>query len=361
VTSDPARENNFNLIRMIAASAVLVSHSFALATGDAANEPLRASLGMTFGTIAVDIFFITSGFLVSESILRRGSMRQFMLARVLRIYPGLLVATLLTALACSVWFTTLSFAEFWRSPQTWKFIAKNATLVAPSGIEYRLPFTFVGNPWSKADGEGGSVNSSLWTLPLELRMYIALVLAFGLVRLVQRTRVMSFELRTGLRTLCAALGVTALPLDVFTTVAGRHDLTLHLFTMFFVGAALQYFGVRRHLRAGLALALGAAIVAAAFVSRPLFSALYTVSLAYVVLAVAYLPRGPWLRFNRLGDYSYGTYIYAFPVQQAVAFWWPGIGPWGMTALALPVTLALAVASWRWVEKPALAFKPQPQV
>ncbi|WP_372340911.1 acyltransferase family protein [Paraglaciecola sp.] len=57
------RDNNFNLIRFIAACLVLFSHSFALVLGGGLHEPLRGFLNMTLGTIAVDIFFITSGFL----------------------------------------------------------------------------------------------------------------------------------------------------------------------------------------------------------------------------------------------------------------------------------------------------------
>ena len=88
------RDNNFNLIRIIAALAVLVTHSFALATGTSAAEPFQKTLGMTIGSIAVDIFFITSGFLVTGSLLTRKSFIdfiEFVWARVLRIFPALLV------------------------------------------------------------------------------------------------------------------------------------------------------------------------------------------------------------------------------------------------------------------------------
>ena len=67
------RDNNFNLIRMAAALAVLVSHAFALAIGKSAAEPFQALLGMTMGSIAVDVFFLTSGFLVTASLLSRES------------------------------------------------------------------------------------------------------------------------------------------------------------------------------------------------------------------------------------------------------------------------------------------------
>lgn len=349
------RDNNFNLIRIVAATMVLASHSFALATGSAQNEPLRTTLGMTFGTIAVDIFFVTSGYLVGQSIARSGSLKLFAIARILRIYPGLLVALFITSLACSIWFTSYGWREFWSSSQTWKYLIKNSTLAFPSGIEYLLPGTFVGNPWSKP--MGGSVNSSLWTLPLELQMYVLLAIGYACVRFAKNRWHANWHLRDGLRRTLVCVAGIAVPLDLYTTVTGFHDLQLHLFTMFFIGAALRFVDVKRALRIGPAIVLLTTIVCLALLDRRLFAVAYILGVAYVVLAAAYLPGGFLRRYNRLGDYSYGTYIYAFPVQQAVAYWWRGITPWEMTAVALPVTLLLAVLSWHLVEKKALALKP----
>ena len=102
------RDNNFTLIRFIAASLVLFSHSFALSVGTASAEPLHTSLHITFGQIAVDVFFLTSGFLVTASLLARGSIKTFAKARCLRIYPGLIVAVLLTTLVIGWRFTVLT-------------------------------------------------------------------------------------------------------------------------------------------------------------------------------------------------------------------------------------------------------------
>jgi len=90
------RDNNFNLVRLAAATAVVVSHSFALATGDPAAEPLWSTLGITLGGLAVVAFFMTSGYLVGGSLLSNGQPIRFAVARALRIYPGLWVALLLT-------------------------------------------------------------------------------------------------------------------------------------------------------------------------------------------------------------------------------------------------------------------------
>src|SRR4051812_37415672 len=89
------RDNNFNVIRLMAAFAVLVTHSFGMTTG---SEPLRSSLGLTWGVIAVNVFFLTSGFLVTSSLLGRNSALDFIWARVLRIYPALWLMLALTVL-----------------------------------------------------------------------------------------------------------------------------------------------------------------------------------------------------------------------------------------------------------------------
>jgi len=60
------------------------------------------------------------------------------------------------------------------------------------------------------------------------------------------------------------------------------------------------------------------------------------------------------RYNLFGDYSYGMYIYAFPVEQIVATTLQPTSPWVTIAISFPATLALAVFSWTWIEAPALA-------
>src|SRR4051812_37390900 len=92
------RDNNFNLIRVLAALAVLVTHSFTLALGTSDAEPFAHSLGMTPGGMAVDIFFVTSGFLVTASMLQRQNIIAFLWARALRIFPALWVMLIVTVL-----------------------------------------------------------------------------------------------------------------------------------------------------------------------------------------------------------------------------------------------------------------------
>jgi peptidoglycan/LPS O-acetylase OafA/YrhL len=77
---------------------------------------------------------------------------------------------------------------------------------------------------------------------------------------------------------------------------------------------------------------------------------------YIVLTVAYRTAGMFHLPRWWGDYSYGIYVYAFPVQQTLIALLAPMSSWLLFALATPLTTALAVASWHAVEKPALRLK-----
>lgn len=338
------RDNNFNLIRFLAAFAVLLSHSYALSTGDSSREPLRGWLGMSAGDVAVDVFFMTSGFLVTGSLIARQSVLSFATARALRIYPGLLLSIVVTIIAVGLWFSSQSLASFFLDRETWRYLAKNGTLV--TGIAYNLPGVFEFTPFRLA------VNGSLWSLPYELGMYALLAMAWLAVAIVR------LPLSKYFAGAVALILVLALGAEVGLLHVSRIEpLTWHLVAMFFAGSCLYLFRIRvpvdRRLFALLLLAL---IGASISTNKRAFAITYLFTMPYVVLYLSYVPGGLLRRFNRLGDYSYGTYIYAFPVQQMLAASVPGIGPLQMLGASFAITTILAVLSWHWIEKNALALK-----
>ena len=163
------RNNNLNLVRITAALAVLVTHSFALTLGPKA-EPLRQHLGTTLGTIAVDVFFVASGFLVTISLAKRQSILEFVMARALRILPALFAMLLLSVAVLGPAFTALPLADYFADRRVATYLVKGATLV--TGIEFELPGVFLRNPYPAV------VNGSLWTLPWEVAMYGLLLLVW---------------------------------------------------------------------------------------------------------------------------------------------------------------------------------------
>lgn len=337
------RDNNFNLLRFVAAMMVLVSHSFALATGKASAEPWHDQLGITPGSLAVDIFFVASGFLVTASLCLRGSVRQFILARALRIYPGLAVAVVSTTLVFGLFFSTLAFSDFIVQRDTWRYLIRNIVLLLPGGITWQLPGVFENHI------SGTAVNGSLWTLPEEVRVYLVLCAAWvgiGFFRGSQHRLIGLAALALAIAGLAWHFGTRG---DASLTGAPR------LMAMFFAGSAI--YAWRNFIPASWPLFAGLlAVTLMATWDREVFGVVWLFTLPYLVLFFALVPAGPIRGFNRIGDYSYGLYIYAFPVQKIVVDLDPGIGAYEVMFWSALVTMGLAVASWYLVEERALRLK-----
>ena len=342
------RDNNFNLIRIVAAFAVLVSHSFPLAIGPigARLEPLKASLDMTLGSIAVDLFFIASGFLVTGSLLTRKSIVEFLWARVLRIYPALLVMVLLVVFGLGMFFTTVAYSAYLSDTRTYLFIVKNSTLIA--GIAQKLPGVFVENPYPAI------VNGSLWSMPYEVRMYALLTILWTAARLAKGQRFRAFEYT--LVSIAVAAGAWKLlgysAAEVLASGQGRF---VRLLFAFFAGAAFHVLKERIVLSRPLFWLLLVALLASAL-DRRAFFVVYSLAAPYLLFYFAYVPGGFIRHYNRVGDYSYGVYIYAFPVQQSIAALIPGVSVLSMFLLSSSVTLTLAMLSWHLLERYALGLK-----
>lgn len=347
-----SRDNNFNLLRFVAATLVLVSHSFALAIGTGDVEPLRDTIGMSWGNIAVDVFFITSGFLIAGSFYARNNLIAFVWARLLRIYPGCFVAVLFCTLVVGAIYTELPLANFLTEAETWLFTIKNATLIF--GIEYRLPGVFESNPYQFA------VNGSLWTLPYELKMYILLALLAVLLnrykeRLGDRFVKLFFPLAAIFALTIHILiefGVIGFPGFLYRLFTPKF---IQLFSMFFIGTSFYIWRHSIPLSHSVA-GIFSVLLLAATINHDLFLVVYTIVLPYLVFYLAYLPKGFVRKFNQYGDYSYGIYIYAFPVQQALAASFVGIDVITMIWASFLGTFLLSYLSWHFVEKQCLSMK-----
>lgn len=338
-----SRENNFNLIRLTAASLVLYSHSFALAIGSKESEPLITKLGMTWGSMAVDIFFITSGFLITSSYMARKNVIAFFWARVLRIYPALITAVFLCVFVIGVWLTKINIWDYFSSAQTYKFILKNSTLFF--GVEYQLPGLFNSTPWK------GTVNGSLWTLPYEVKMYAILAVLLGLIAFLgKRSSAITYK------SVLVAVGICSMSLHFINHFQPiLPEKFIQLFFMFFVGAAFYVWKDKIWL-SSRCFVPALFLVLVSTVNKDAYFILYSLFLPYLIFYIAYMPSGPMLRFNRAGDYSYGIYIYAFPVQQTMAELIPNITVVEMVFYSFVATSILAFFSWHLIEKKFLRMK-----
>lgn len=337
------RDNNFNLIRFIAACLVLISHSFPLSIGSGAAEPLSSMIGMTLGAIAVDIFFVTSGFLITSSVLSRKNIVAFVWARVLRIYPALVVAVLFCVFGVGLFFSTLSSAEYLLNLQTLKYLVKNTILIF--GVNHTLPGVFIDVPYKEA------VNGSLWTLPYEVWMYALLVVILGFANFFARKIRMFYA--KDIVFLVAIISVIGNLLNNFYFF--MPVVFTHLFSMFFVGSAFFFWRDKVFLSAK-AMFFSLFFLVISSLSEDTFFVSYCVLLPYLIFCFAYIPSGFIRKFNEFGDYSYGIYIYAFPVQQSIAAIALSVSVWEMIVLSFLFTFILAGISWHLIEDRFLRMK-----
>jgi peptidoglycan/LPS O-acetylase OafA/YrhL len=331
-----------DVLRLSAATLVIVAHSYNLTLHE---EPFRRFGGPEFGDIAVAVFFAISGFLVTASWISDPRLRSFVLRRALRILPGLWVVLLVTVLGVGVLVTAEPILTYLTSLDTWRYPLERAVVFStrPS-----LPGVFTTNPY------GSAVNGSLWTLPVEVTAYGA-TLVFGVTGLLARRR----ELVVVAIVLLLAVQETVLPSASGLVATDSPGAVLHWlvhFGLFYaVGAAL--FLYREHVPLSFA---GAALAIVAWIASfdtGVMTIVGQFALPYAVLVIGY--RAPEVVdrcFRRIGDLSYGTYIYAFPVQQAVIHYRLAIDPPLLIALSIPVTYLCAYASWHLVERPALRLR-----
>jgi peptidoglycan/LPS O-acetylase OafA/YrhL len=343
--------NSFNALRLFAAWLVLWSHSYVL-TG-ANIEPLKAMLGLSAGHVAVDIFFFISGLLIAGSIARGTPWPDFIKSRALRILPGLWVVLLLTCMTYVLAGALRQAHLDWTSVA--RYLLRNGTLVS-SDLQYNLGTLFSENPYPKV------VNGSLWTLPWEVRMYLVLALTGYLLR---RQRLLAY---LGL----AASGWVIWHFGASLASGGlmAYPDPWRFMYFFFAGAAIQQLfaggGAARAWWPACSLAL---IVITAIVWPRATPFAYSFALPPLVLGIAnaWVGQGRLARAVRLNDLSYGTYLYAFPIQQAIVSVGPQLSPAGLTMAATLPTLAAAWLSWRLIEGPALSLKrrrvsaPRPSV
>ena len=333
------RDNNFNLIRFIAATLVIWTHAFGL-LDRTSLEPVFHTFGIGAGDLGVDIFFILSGFLVSKSWDGK-TLMQFAWARCMRIFPGLWASILVSVLVVALLFTDEPAFRFLTSGSTVAYLAHNATMLPTTGARMTLPHAFAHS--------GDQFNVPLWTLPYELQMY-------GLLAVIGITIGLRFQYVA----MIAALGVAGVLLD---KAGGIHliEIDRGRFLYLFFAGALAYW-LRQHipLRGWIAGSLLSIVVLTiALTDRyPVRQAVLLLALPYLILWCGLVPRGFLRLWNRLGDYSYGMYIYGCPIQIALI----SIGVTATTetnfALSMLAVLPIAVASWHLLEAQALR-KPMP--
>lgn len=343
----------FDVLRLALALIIFATHvKWIVGPGQLAVDPsvdnaaalafLRASVADWTGVSRLKVallpmFFALSGFLVMGSAVRTRALSTFMAHRVLRLIPALAVEVVLSAVVLGAVLTRLPLAEYYAHREFLAYFANIAGIV-----HYTLPGVLEHSPVPRI------VNENLWTLPAELYCYLIAALLMLTRLLHDRTR------------LTVAVALATVALAVAHGVTGMSDARgpypAHLIVYYFCVGVL-FFHWRDHVPARPLLALAVVPAAMLLVAFDATAYLAPVFLAWCTIFVGMLPlRGVPLVSS--GDYSYGIYLYGFPITQALV----ALFPWftgrvlslGLAATAL--TLLFAAGSWHLVEKHVLRLK-----
>jgi peptidoglycan/LPS O-acetylase OafA/YrhL len=336
-----SHDNGFNLVRLVCATLVVVFHAFPMNSArPGASDPVSPLLAphTDLGALAVGVFFLISGIFISQSWERDPHLGRYVLRRVARIVPGLFVCLLVcTAVAVGLFSDT-----GWRGLLTaapWRYIFGNTVL---HWLRYIIPPEELNIPGVFG---GETLNGPLWTLYWEGRMYVVVALV-GLSA--------ALPLRTWMRG--AALFLLAAA-NLFPDVLGGYIWEVRMWSLFLTGMLIHTLGrdLRigwRHVACALALVALDWTRSQALTPSPLtwFGILLVAGTAALAVGTA---RPTFASHVQRHDYSYGIYIYHWPVLLALRTAFAPLGHWRLLALGLVVTGALAVLSWHFIEAPAL--------
>lgn len=320
--------NNVLLLRLGLALAVLAAHSVDLLMGDPGEPVWWLTRGrLSLGDFAVDGFMVLSGYLVLESLSLSGGTLDFLAKRVLRIYPGFVLAFAVCVLAVAPLAGGMLSAV---SPA--RLAASTLLLQQPHvpGAMAKLPFP-------------GALDGSMWTVAFEFECYLALA-GLGLIGVLRRPPLVHIA------------AWTAVLFYAGVEVLGYGNPFARLAVFFALGAWAYAFRDRLPRRGSWALVAAGALVVSDFMPGPVFVLVVPLAWTYLVLWVASARAVRLPAWFARSDYSYGTYLYGWPIQQLVIGELGVVSPPLVFAISLPVTLAAAAVSWYVVERPAQALK-----
>lgn len=328
------RDNNFGSLRLLFAALVVVAHAPELTDGSRAREPLTRLFGtLSFGELAVDGFFLVSGYLIVGSYARSRSVGDYLWRRIRRIYPGFVVASLVSLVVVA----PLAGGDLFALDPL-RAVSRILRLQVPE-----VPGAFAGQP-------NPALNGAMWSIAYEFRCYL-LVAVLGLLGLLRhRGAYLAILIVFGL--LLLARPDLSGP-RLLRSLVGDPGEAVRLAAAFLCGGAFHVFADRIPLTrrgAGLAAVLLVLALPSPALAEPALLVLGGYLTFWFALAV---PANRISLATNRTDPSYGLYLYAWPVQNLMVAGFPGLSPvWSGLATFAAAGL-LGIVSWHLVERPAL--------
>jgi peptidoglycan/LPS O-acetylase OafA/YrhL len=319
--------NNFDLIRLIASLAVIFGHSFYLFPTNSYQGSISIFLKNNYnGNLAVYVFFFLSGIFITSSFDKSNSPVKFVIARVFRIWPALIVCILVTVFVVGPIFTNRSLVDYFTAHQTWRYLIKNGLI-----FHFEAPLTGV---------FGDGVNGSLWTLHTEVLCYF-IILVIGVLGLLKRK-------------------IYVIAVVIILYLIRHNQYFVYCFNqtanvlqlMFFLFGTLSY-TFRKYfiIDYKIGLAIISIFLISCFLNFPGTQWLSYLALIYSMLLLA--TAGFFKRLRPPGDFSYGIYIYGFLIQQIIVCLFPKLTSFPSMLVTMPLACIVGGVSWYFIENKAI--------
>lgn len=332
------QKNNFDFLRLVASLCVTFSHSFNYSYPNYIEPLYTVSKGkFHFAYFGLCIFFSLSGFLIAKSASNSRSILHFLWKRILRIQPLLLVVCIATVFLLGPFFTTLTVQQYFLQIHTWTYF-RNVFPI--TGVQFTLPEVFT------AYSEKG-VNGSLWTLVVEERLY----LASALILFIPKIGKVIWYLFV-----VSASGYFITTILFPEIIPYQFNYTTSFYMLLFINSASLYLLKINFENNYLTLAaLSLVLYLGSFINCK-FTFLQVFCLPIFIVSIAYI-RGRLNKAGKYGDFSYGIYVFSFPVQQMLC----SVkilkeNPYLQFVCTLLIVFPLAVLSWHFIEKKMLVYK-----
>ena len=348
-------KNNLDLIRFILATAVIFCHSFVIYYGNGVfnkTEPLLilSQEQISIGSLAVDFFFIISGFLIVRSFESSKTNGEYLQKRVIRIFPGFIIAFLFSVLIVGfvgqlrhVGFS--GYFDYLQSLHKKRELIHLLTLQSPSNdYSYFKSQPLVG------------LNTSLWTIQFEFICYL-LVPVIALLGFFKKKWLFLTAFLVSYTVLFLQLQGYILPyIKSYNVFIGNPYFFPRFLTYFFAGACFYNYRSKIIKSEWMAM-LAFTLLISSFIWIKCVDQVLPIAGSYLLFYIAYHPNLQFSEFSKKGDYSYGLYLYAWPLQQlTMHFLQPYLNPFRLFFIATPATLIFAYLSWHFIEKRFLSLK-----
>ena len=334
--------NNYDFLRVFAALCITFTHSYDLILKND-DEPLMKFSGnrFDFSFIGLSIFFSISGYLIAKSAITSPSFKNYIWKRFLRIQPMLILVCLASILVIGPIFTSLSLNEFFKQESTFTYFRNIMPLF---GIQFVLPAVFGNNP-----AESG-VNGSLWTLIVEERLYLII----GILFLFKQYGKALLLILIGILNLLYFINVAFYGENLIKYFSGQNVF----YAIIFLNASAFYLVNIDFKKIANSLFYLIFFASLLLLSTVIIfeKSLQMIFIPILILSIAHL-KGKTNKAGKYGDFTYGIYIFSFPVQQILIAKNIALNnPLKLFGMTILIVLPLAILCWHLLEKKMLLFK-----